>query len=216
MVTTIFTSVLADGPKSLDIAIAVAVPGIVAPIFSYVQLSLLYELERARQAVRALSITDELTSAYNRRHFIELAHREFDRARRHSAPLSLILFDVDNFKDINDALGHLCGDKVLQLISGACQTMVRSHDIFARYGGEEFILLLPDTDSDLAGIVAERIRHLITTIHPSFAGKDVQATISIGVATLSQENIELDEILTRADRALYLAKAAGKNCVRSA
>jgi diguanylate cyclase (GGDEF)-like protein len=214
LVTILVANLFSDGPGVIGLAIAVAVPAIVGPLFTYLQLSLLHELERTREEVRALAITDGLTRAFNRRHFIGLAGRELDRARRHALPLSIILFDADDFKKINDTYGHLCGDAALQQISASCQTVVRRHDVFARYGGEEFILLLPGTGAADAHIVAERIRQLVAETGIECTGRSIRVTISIGVTTLQGEKATLDELLARTDRALYEAKAAGKNCVR--
>jgi diguanylate cyclase (GGDEF)-like protein len=172
--------------------------------------------EKVKQRTRELTlaaITDDLTKAYNRRHFMDIASRELARARRHKLSLSIILLDADNFKEINDNYGHLYGDEVLKQISAICQGMMRSHDIFARYGGEEFIILLPETRIQSAHLVAERIRK---TIENTRLKPDKIHTVSLGITALKKSDSELDQLLARADRALYDAKKGGKNCVKSA
>jgi len=109
------------------------------PPLSYIFIGLYFELEKLREEVHALAITDELTRVFNRRHFIELAEYELERAKRYRHALSLIIFDIDNFKKVNDKFGHLCGDVVLQELSLTCRTILRQCDTLARFGGEEFI-----------------------------------------------------------------------------
>ncbi len=211
--TVIVATLWAGGPGVVGLSIAVIVPAMIAPLFSSVQLRLLFELEQARKDMRMLAMTDDVTRAFNHRHFRERAERELDRARRGNTALSVLLFDVDNFKTVNDTYGHLGGDMVLRTISRACIDLVRQHDVFARYGGDEFLVLLPETDAATALAVAERIRQRIAASPGQSTSGSVQVTISVGVTTLSQDILTLDAFLNRADQALYHAKSAGKNCV---
>jgi diguanylate cyclase (GGDEF)-like protein len=150
---------------------------------------------------------DHLTGARSRRAFFELAAREQARALRRGGPLSLLLFDVDHFKRINDTHGHATGDRVLVDIVRRTGAVVRSIDIVARLGGEEFAVLLPDTGADTALVVAERLRKGLDR-----ALDEAGYTVSIGSATLlAGETIEA--MLSRADTALYAAKAGGRNVV---
>jgi diguanylate cyclase (GGDEF)-like protein len=150
---------------------------------------------------------DHLTGASSRRAFFELATRERARAQRRGGPLSLLLFDVDHFKRINDTHGHATGDRVLVDIVERTGAAVRSIDTVARVGGEEFAVLLPDTGAETALVVAERLRHSLDR-----ALETPGYTVSIGAATL-QADETVDAMLSRADAALYAAKAGGRNAV---
>ena len=174
--------------------------------------------------VQKLAITDSLTNVYNRRGFFELGRREVERAHRFGRPLSAILVDIDNFKDVNDSYGHSVGDEALQLISERSHTSIREVDILGRYGGDEFILLLPETDLFTACAVAERIRlrisePLVLTL-PNSGGEVAQVTFTVtasfGVANLLAETPDLPALIERADHAAYLAKRAGRNRVEVA
>ena len=161
---------------------------------------------------RELAITDDLTQVFNRRYFFELIDRELDRSRRNGAPLAIVLFDIDDFKLVNDNHGHLAGDLVLQEMCSACQVIVRPYDVFARFGGEEFVFLLPDTDESRARAFAERLRQLIARqVVVTYNESRMQITISVGVAVFNSKMDTVDDLISRADRALYKAKGFGKN-----
>jgi diguanylate cyclase (GGDEF)-like protein len=155
---------------------------------------------------------DHLTGAFSRRAFFNLAAREQARSLRHASPLSLLLLDVDHFKHINDTLGHATGDRVLADIVEATSALVRGIDTVARLGGEEFAVLLPATPAGTALLVAERLRQALDRA-PDAAG--VGYTVSIGVATLLPGE-SIAAMLSRADAALYAAKASGRNAVVAA
>jgi diguanylate cyclase (GGDEF)-like protein/PAS domain S-box-containing protein len=163
--------------------------------------------------VQRLATTDTLTEQYNRRKFLELSELEIYRSRRFSTPLSAIMFDLDNFKEINDTLGHAAGDYVLHTVALRCNASIRVIDILGRYGGDEFAILLPDADMVEADEIAERIRQAVTCepIHTS-RGK-VTITISLGVAQADHTYDTLASLLGRADSALYTAKQNGRNRV---
>jgi diguanylate cyclase (GGDEF)-like protein len=169
-------------------------------------------VDRARHAADH----DHLTGARSRRAFFDLAAREQARTQRRGSPLSLLLFDVDHFKRINDTWGHATGDRVLVDIVQRTGAVVRSIDTVARLGGEEFAVLLPDTGPDTALLVAERLRSALARAPEAAAGRiEAGYTVSIGVATLDAgESIEA--LLSRADAALYAAKAGGRNMVADA
>ncbi|MGM0768269.1 MAG: sensor domain-containing diguanylate cyclase [Pseudomonadota bacterium] len=175
------------------------------------------ELERANEQLKAISLTDGLTRVANRRRFDEKLNIEWQRARRHRVPLSLLMLDVDHFKRVNDELGHLVGDDCLVSVAGVCaEEIQRSGDLLARFGGEEFSVLLPATDEDGAHRVAERLRMVIarTPVYPADGGRPVNLTVSIGAATMMpSEGGEPAELIQRADQALYAAKDAGRNRV---
>jgi diguanylate cyclase (GGDEF)-like protein len=155
---------------------------------------------------------DHLTGARSRRAFFDLATREQARALRRQTPLSLLLFDVDHFKRINDTHGHAAGDRVLVDIVERTGAVVRSIDTVARLGGEEFAVLLPDTGADTAMLVAERLRHGLERSADAASGIAAGYTVSIGAATLALGE-SIDAMLSRADAALYAAKASGRNAV---
>ena len=158
-----------------------------------------------------LATIDDLTQVNNRRHFTELFEREIAIAKRYNNPLSLLMMDIDNFKEINENFGHLVGDKMLCLIAENIKTSVRNSDIVGRWGGEEFVVLLINTDLEEAKQTAERIRYSIMESKLSTEFGDVRRTISVGISTLNDE-ISTDDAMTRiADNALYEAKRLGKN-----
>lgn len=172
------------------------------------------------EQLRALATQDFLTGTANRRHFVEVAQRERERARRSGAALSLCMLDVDHFKNVNDEHGHVVGDQVLTGIAQGAASALRSSDILGRLGGEEFALLLPDTDLAGAVRVAERVREAIAArelqVEPNEQGVSavVRVTVSLGVAEL-RSNEPFESLLKRADRALYAAKDLGRNRVQA-
>jgi diguanylate cyclase (GGDEF)-like protein len=163
--------------------------------------------------LQRLAIMDELTGLYNRRHFFEVARLEFDRARRYRRPLSIIMADIDHFKQVNDRLGHLVGDQVLRVVSNRCVENMRDSDVVGRYGGEEFIVLLPETGPEGALQSAERLRMAIAESPIVARGESVRVTISIGLASLDANCTDLDHLIMLADESLYAAKARGRNIV---
>ena len=175
---------------------------------------LLLHKERSEEAAQKLALTDPLTGAFNRRTFLELAEKEIARTRRARGSLSLIMLDLDHFKQMNDRNGHLAGDEVLKGVVAITLTCLRKEDFLVRYGGEEFCILLPSVAIDRAAVMAERIREAVEQARFSFKGRALSVTISIGVTTLSMEgNENVDTVVNRADEALYAAKKAGRNRV---
>ncbi len=162
-----------------------------------------------------MAISDPLTHIFNRRHFFELAEVELERAIRYQHPITLMLFDADHFKSINDSLGHPFGDQVLIGLVELCQQSIRAVDIFARYGGEEFIILMPQTDCESALKIAERLRRTVETTPKTYNEKTANFTISVGVACWQPgtPTITLSELVQQADEALYRAKQGGRNRV---
>lgn len=162
--------------------------------------------------LRLLANTDSLTGALSRRALKEEAERVTLLALRHGHPLSLITFDLDHFKAINDLHGHHVGDVVLQSCMEACQSVLRKSDILGRTGGEEFAVILPHTDIGSAAEVAEKLRRAIANMSiPVASNSGVKISASFGIAELDRASPDIDELLRRADEALYLSKNAGRN-----
>jgi diguanylate cyclase (GGDEF)-like protein len=159
-----------------------------------------------------MAIRDSTTRLFVPRYFRQRLNEEIKRAKRYVKPISLAMFDIDNFKQINDFFGHLRGDQALVQISGIIRASCREDvDIPCRYGGEEFALVLPETDANGAYLVAERIR--VAVENASFFGNNTRLTISCGVACYPHHASTLEELIENADRALYRSKKAGKNKV---
>jgi diguanylate cyclase (GGDEF)-like protein len=179
--------------------------------------SLVLERASALQAAKIKegeAAVDPLTGLFNRRSFRKRLNEEIERAGRQGSPLSLTIVDVDNFKRLNDQLGHRVGDSALQLVANVLQRSIRLFDTSARLGGDEFAILMPGSGLDSSRHIAQRIRESIEEARPSGQqwSEDANVTVSMGIATLTDTSA--DEFVDRADRALYMAKRDGKNCVR--
>lgn len=173
--------------------------------------------ERAQKQIYEMATRDGLTSAYNKKYFADQLKTDFAFYFRHSQPLSLILFDIDFFKKLNDGFGHQAGDYVLKSLAAIVAKALRTEDIFARYGGEEFGIILRDTDGERAFLICERIRRGIENFQFTYEGKRLPVTISMGVATLEKENYPNPKSLVKAaDEFLYAAKHKGRNRTESA
>lgn len=169
------------------------------------------QLELDRQASY-----DGLTGTLNRRAFERVAEGEWSRAVRHDQPLSVLVLDLDRFKQLNDTYGHDAGDIWLKSFADLCRGLLRREDLLCRYGGEEFIALLPQTSLEQAIQAAERIRRSVEGMRIAHNGTDIAVTVSIGAATWNETVTDLKTMIAAADRALYRAKAAGRNRVESA
>ena len=170
------------------------------------------ELKSSLEAQRIEALRDALTELPNRAAYDEQIEREFSRWRRHGHPLSLCIVDIDHFKEINDSLGHLRGDKVLKLVAREMSRRVRSEDFVARYGGEEFVIIMPETDQQSALAAAEKIRSAVEECPFNFNNQRIPVTASFGVAAFV-EGDTIENCFERADKALYRAKAQGRNRV---
>lgn len=170
------------------------------------------------QKVQSLSVMDPALNCFNRRKFLELAEQEISRASRYDHPLSLMILDVDHFKEINDGFGHLHGDQVLKQLVDVCGKTIRKTDILGRYGGDEFVILFPETSMRGAGEIAERLRQKVGQITIHTKNKDVKITVSGGLACLEpmgNKKMKLKDIMDEADKALYQAKADGRNRIHT-
>lgn len=174
----------------------------------------LAEIEQFNRRLEHLSITDGMTGLYNHRYFQDVLSRELKRAERYERPLSLIIFDIDNFKSYNDTYGHSKGDEVIQKIAEIVQKETRAVDLAARYGGEEFVLVLPETSAREARVVAEKVRSLVER-HSFWTDerKKVKITLSAGVSEVTEHPMDKETLIEQADRAMYLAKKKGRNKV---
>jgi diguanylate cyclase (GGDEF)-like protein len=161
--------------------------------------------------LKELSEKDGLTGAYNRRYFMQIFDKEFSIAKRYKNKLSILLIDIDNFKEVNDTYGHAGGDAVLKRFVIFCEDILRDSDLFGRYGGEEFIVMLPSTPSLGAAIIAERIRANIEEMSVTYEKQTIKFTISIGVSQALDTDSNSNAVLTRTDSALYQAKKKGRN-----
>jgi diguanylate cyclase (GGDEF)-like protein len=164
------------------------------------------------EEIYRMTIIDGLTQAYNKRYFVENLEKEIPRCTRHQRPLSLVMFDIDHFKKINDEHGHLTGDYVLKELARRVRTRVRKEEVFARYGGEEFALTLPETSREQAIKVSEDLRRLVSAEPFDFEGDHIAVTVSLGVGTICNE-ISCESFIKIADDNLYKAKRAGRNRV---
>ena len=172
-------------------------------------------IERAyHEEIYRLTTVDGLTQIFNKRYFSEALAREIARATRYRRELSLVMFDLDHFKQVNDTHGHLAGDAVLKTLSLTVKSKIRTEDIFARYGGEEFAIILPEIDGHNAHQFAEKVRRIVETTEFRFESTKIPVTISMGVATLDPEEPTAAALIRKSDERLYEAKSAGRNCVR--
>ncbi|MBE9221794.1 diguanylate cyclase [Cyanobacterium stanieri LEGE 03274] len=169
------------------------------------------QLKKALVDLEKLATTDELTQISNRRHFLNLANREFNRAKRQNIFFSMIILDIDYFKNINDSYGHPVGDIAIKLVAQKCQQSIRGEDLCARWGGEEFIVVVYDALIDEAKHVANRIREKIAEIALPIDDEQFKITVSVGIAQYQDTDQNIDQIVSRADRALYRAKNHGRN-----
>jgi diguanylate cyclase (GGDEF)-like protein len=166
------------------------------------------------EEIYRLTIRDGLTDLNNKRFLLEFLDRELSRSARHARPLTLLLFDIDRFKDRNEQYGHLGGDYALRELAAFVRKGIRKEELFARYGGEEFAVVLPEATLEVGRIVAERIRDLVATHCFVYDGHAFSLTVSIGLATtLGDQSMTPERLIRLADEQLYQAKHKGRNCV---
>jgi len=175
----------------------------------------LTQLDQARIRLNFFATVDPLTNTFNRRHFLELSSRKIKRLQASRGLASFLMFDIDQFKKINDEYGPLIGDQILHGVAQVCTNNLRSDDILGRFGGEEFVVLLPDTKLEDAKAIAERLRSSVSENAITTDIGQVYVSISIGIATMEEKATEttIDQLLLRADLAMYLAKQSGRNRV---
>jgi len=171
-------------------------------------------IQELQEELRLLASIDPMTRLYNRRYFTTMADKILKLARRERNPLSLAILDIDHFKQINDTYGHLIGDRVIIALAEQLMKRYRESDLLCRFGGEEFVILMPNTELDIAALLAERTRKEIEQLEVYYSDGSLSLTVSIGVSQIDLEKEEtLDGVLKRADDALYTAKNEGRNRV---
>ena len=173
------------------------------------------ELEKSLTIIKEMSIRDDLTGVYNRRHLMELLEHEYHRISRGGAHFSVAMLDIDHFKSVNDTHGHLTGDEVLKAVSDVIRNSLRSADFCGRYGGEEFLLVMTQTNINGALLCAERIRSTIEQSRFTSLGPNFKVTVSLGVTEFTGKE-DIPTMIARADKALYHAKESGRNRVEYA
>jgi diguanylate cyclase (GGDEF)-like protein len=183
---------------------AIVTAGIVFPLF------LLMISERLNRTLVEQAMRDPLTNLFNRRAFEEIGFREISGASRTGLPLSVLMFDIDRFKPVNDKYGHAAGDAVLAAASATLRSCLRDEDYLCRWGGDEFCALLPRADSEQAKNVAERVLRSLDEARFTHEGKSIEVAVSIGIATSTGDTQPLASLIERADSALYLAKRTGR------
>jgi len=174
-----------------------------------------FKLEQLNIQLKDLSNRDPMTQAYNRRYFSEVSKKMLSLSLRNNQSLSLIILDIDKFKDINDSHGHSIGDDVIILLSNTLENLIRNSDINARFGGEEFVILFNDSNAENTYSLANEIRKKVQTLCVKNEDKEVKFTVSIGVAEYNEEIDKkgIENTIKRADEALYIAKENGRNQV---
>ncbi len=165
------------------------------------------------EEIYRLTTIDGLTQIYNKRYFVDTLEREVARAHLYRRALSLVMFDIDHFKKVNDGYGHLAGDYVLKHLAQTVRAKIRREDCFARYGGEEFAIVLPEIDEANCLPFAEKIRQIVERTEFKFENVRIPVTISMGIATVDGDVTDAQTLIKRADERLYEAKASGRNRV---
>jgi diguanylate cyclase (GGDEF)-like protein len=171
------------------------------------------DLVRSAERMESLATTDSVTGLCNRRHFLARAEIEWSRSIRYGRPLSLLVIDIDNFKSINDSLGHDGGDEALCGVANTLKCESRAADVIGRFGGDEFLILLTEADIDQAALAGERLCRSIRALHLGAKDQRIGLSVSVGAATATREMRGMSELVKAADKALYRAKSMGRNCI---
>ena len=182
-------------------------------LVAYVTSMLAHDILTAKRKITILSQIDELTGLLNLRAFNLILEKEIARATRSNHPFAVLMIDVDGLKDINDHHGHSAGSRLLQSVAGAIHNSVRTADVLARYGGDEFAILLANTSAPEARVAAGRIRNAAREACFDYKGERIRTTVSIGIACFPEHIGSAEEVLDRADQALYYSKRSGRNRV---
>ena len=205
-----------QGPKPLALLVAGAMALLLSPFMAAWLLRLMFQLDAARQRHSVDATKDDLTGAHNRRHFMQVAEREWARCRRYAEDGALLLIDADQFKALQGSHGSACCDALLRDLTRLATQSLRQPDLLARFGAEALIVYLPNTDPMGALDVAERIRERIAGHTLRWQHGGVSSTVSVGVASVGANHLTLESLVQDAQAALQAAKEAGRNCVRAA
>jgi diguanylate cyclase (GGDEF)-like protein len=193
--------------------LATILPLIIAPIIGHFVFQILFSVHGQEIKMRELASTDSLSGLLTRRAWFEFAENYLSIAQRKKQSFVILMLDLDNFKTINDTFGHTAGDEVLVSFSHTAENIARESDIISRFGGEEFAFLLPDTSTEQAYNLCERLQNEIRNTVVKFEANNITYTTSIGLASYTiDQSLTIDQLLTLADKALYKAKSQGKNC----
>jgi len=205
-------AVLREGVVALSPALASQAAGVLAPflLVAFLTTMLADNIQSAKRRIRSLSDRDELTNIYNIRAFMRLAEAEHTRSARMERPYSILMVDVDDLKRINDSFGHEAGNRALKLVGEALLRITRTEDVAARFGGDEFILSLPNTDREVAGEVAQRVRNIVYASTLEVDVEMVRVNVSVGAASYPIEGENLEAVMRAADRARYKDKEMRK------
>jgi len=192
--------------------LAACIPLLVTPPIAWFLVDLLLRVHRVEQEMRALASYDSLTGLPSRHAFFDSAHNYVSLAQREKNPFSVMIIDLDHFKSINDRYGHPAGDAVLKLFGDVVNSVTRRSDIVGRLGGEEFAIVLPSTNTSKALEFSERLHHAINQAVLKYKGSAIRYTVSIGLSEFDTDSEDsIDDLLARADLALYQAKQSGRN-----
>ena len=205
-----------QSPKPMALLIAGSMALLLSPFLSAWLLQLMFQLDAARQRHSVNATKDELTGAHNRRHFLQVAEREWARCRRYAEDGAVLMIDADQFKSLKSSHGGACCDALLRDITRLVTQSLRQPDLLARFGPELLAVYLPNTDPMGALDVAERIRERVAGHTLRWQSGGVSSTVSIGVASVGAAHVTLDALMQDAQAALQAAKEAGRNCVRAA
>jgi diguanylate cyclase (GGDEF)-like protein len=176
----------------------------------FILVSFLLPALKEREREKEIARRDDLTGAANRRQFFEVAQAELERFQRYQHPFTIVYFDIDDFKTVNDQRGHQIGDQLLCSVVNRAKLVLRKTDFLARLGGDEFVALLPETDAEAAHIVVSKLQHaLLEEMHSN----NWPATCSIGVMTYLDAHLTMDELINKADAVMYSVKKNGKNAI---
>jgi len=207
---------IGQGPKPLALLVAGSMALVLSPFLAAWMLQLMFQLDAARQRQSVNATKDELTGAFNRRHFLQLAEREWARCRRYAEDGALLLVDADRLKAVRSHHGGHCADALLREMARVVSQSLRQPDLLGRYGAETLAVYLPNTDPMGALDVAERVRERVAGHTLRLQNGGVSSTVSIGVASLGATHVTLDALVQDALAALQVAREAGRNCVRAA
>lgn len=214
--TQVAVWLIGQGPKPLALLVAGAMALVLSPFLAAWMLQLMFQLDAARQRQSVNATRDELTGAFNRRHFLQVAEREWARCRRYAEDGALLLVDADRLKAVRNHHGGHCSDALLREMARVVSQSLRQPDLLGRFGAETMAVYLPNTDPMGALDVAERVRERVAGHTLRLQNGGVSSTVSIGVASLGATHVTLDALVQDALAALQVAREAGRNCVRAA